>query len=770
MKIMIGGQDYTSALDAAHPLIIERKLNEPSVCQLWITLPPGSSSTIARNQYVLITRDDETCYFTGYIAATPLLEYAGLALEGPQYRLAIHAVSDECLLDQAGMAPSRELPGMNAGPLIAALVAKTASTSLSTDKLSLDAPVAFLPAEQGASFSATAAKAANAARSAYRALNGALTLSSIPAAVHKLSEADGTLALENFSLTATAKRALANDITVCGEHEPTAYITEYFLGDGITTQFNLSENVFTPPASKTTFIRELFNEGQIDLRLWGNPGTHNYLSLGSGGLVMQGGTGKDGETQLTWRDPIEMGGTLLLEATGVTLANGSSGILTGFFVGDKMQQACTAGFQVTAQQGTGAVSLQPLVLGSPAGSAYPVNPSNQYALRVRVHCPECERGTAIYRSFGDSGPIAAGGDWNTAPGSLQFEIQEFVNGVAEMPVSLYEGPIASLPGTCTALAASSTNLYGSMRGLNLTNLGSGWAVTTPPIGGPITRRLGAPTQSAECAVESGGRLVFYPGFTPVAGEQIAVSYRAVGRAVGRAINTSSQQQLADSGLPPVSAWIGTVTNPPARSSQSCRNAALALEQAAASVSALWGGTFKCSSADLEVDLWPGDALDIDAPSAGLDAELIIRSVKLTYTASCPDVVQYTICFANDWADDLAIQTGCSVPADAWLPVPISPVYAPNLSGLAVIAMGGGTVTINTGAAPPIGGGFEIRRADNCFMTGTDTDLVMRSSQPTMTFSRLSAWDRFFIRAYDASIPPNYSEFSAALIFNIPLAS
>jgi hypothetical protein len=264
--------------------------------------------------------------------------------------------------------------------------------------------------------------------------------------------------------------------------------------------------------------------------------------------------------------------------------------------------------------------------------------------------------------------------------------------------------------------------------------------------------------------------VFYPGFTPVAGEQIAVSYRAVGRAVGRAINTSSQQQLADSGLPPVSAWIGTVTNPPARSSQSCRNAALALEQAAASVSALWGGTFKCSSADLEVDLWPGDALDIDAPSAGLDAELIIRSVKLTYTASCPDVVQYTICFANDWADDLAIQTGCSVPADAWLPVPISPVYAPNLSGLAVIAMGGGTVTINTGAAPPIGGGFEIRRADNCFMTGTDTDLVMRSSQPTMTFSRLSAWDRFFIRAYDASTPPNYSEFSAALIFNIPLAS
>jgi hypothetical protein len=31
--------------------------------------------------------------------------------------------------------------------------------------------------------------------------------------------------------------------------------------------------------------------------------------------------------------------------------------------------------------------------------------------------------------------------------------------------------------------------------------------------------------------------VFYTGYAPVAGEQIAVSYRTVGRAVGRAVNT-----------------------------------------------------------------------------------------------------------------------------------------------------------------------------------------------------------------------------------------
>ena len=51
MKITIQGQDYTAALDAARPLTIERKLNEPSVCQLWLSLPAnGSLATPSRNQ------------------------------------------------------------------------------------------------------------------------------------------------------------------------------------------------------------------------------------------------------------------------------------------------------------------------------------------------------------------------------------------------------------------------------------------------------------------------------------------------------------------------------------------------------------------------------------------------------------------------------------------------------------------------------------------------------------------------------------------------
>jgi hypothetical protein len=625
----------------------------------------------------------------------------------------------------------------------------------------------FAP-DKGAPWSKSAGQVASMARASYRAINGALTASSVPGTVHPLNETDGSLNLATLAFTASVKRALANDVTVCGENEPVTYVTEYFLGDGVTTQFYLTADPYFPASSKSTIITELFNEAQINQCVWGVTGGAGYLSLGAGGLAMNGGNGIDGETLLTWIDPVETGGTLLLEAVGVTLAPGSTGALAGFFVGMDKQATCTAGFQATAQQGTGTVTLQPLIQGSPVGTAYAINPAYQYTLRVRVHCPENERELAIYRSFGDSGPITSGGQLNAASGNVQMEIQQFVNGVGGTPVTLYDGAIASLPAACNVVAASSINLIGTMRALNLTSLGSGWVVSTPPSGAPYTRRVGTTAEAAECHLERTGRVVFYTGYTPVAGEQIAVSYRTVGRAVGRAVNTASQQALALAGMPAEAAWIGSVTSPTARSSADCRNAALVIEQAAAGVSALWSGTYKGNRSSFASDVWPGDALQLNAPSTNLDAQVVVRTVTVSYKASYPDLVEYAIAFANDWADDLAIKTSATVPANTWLPAPIAPTVLANLNGLTVTTLNGTTVAINAGATPPTGGGFEVRLRDFDFMPGEDPSLVMRSTQPTMTFSRITANDRFYIRMFDGSTPPNYSEFSTALFINLPL--
>ena len=770
MKITIQNQDYTSALDASQPLTIERKLNEPSICEFSLSLPPdGSLPAPSRNQFLVILGDDGTIYFTGYIAVTPLPQYAGVGSRGPFYRTAIQAVSDELLLDQLLMPPSRGLTGEGAGALMTRLVTRTGATSLSTQGLSLGAAVGNFVPEPGATWSKTAGQVASMARAAYRAVNGALLLSSAQSTVHPLNETDGSLDLANLAFTAAVKRALANDVTVCGRVEPVAYVTEYFLGDGVTTQFYLSERPFIPPGSELTIIHELFDEAQIDERVWGNSGAAGCFTLGGGGLAMNGGNGIDGETQLSWLDPIEISGTLLLEAVGVSLAPGSSGVLAGFYNGSQTVSSCVVGLQANPQQGTGDVSLQPIVVGTAAGTAFTLNASNQYTLRVRIHCPESQRELAVYRSFGDSGPITSGGQWILSPGKVQIEIQEFVNGVGAMPVTLYEGSIPNMPGTCTLAAASSINLIGSMRAFNLTNLGSGWVVSTPSSGGAYTRRLGSAVEAGECYLDRAGKLTFYNGFTPAVGEQIAVTYRSTGRAVGHAINTASQQALSQAGSPSVAVWIGTVSYPAARSSADCRNAALVMEQAAAGTSALWSGTYKGKRASFASDVWPGDALALNAPSTDLNVQVVVRSVKVSYSASYPDLVEYAIEFANDWADDLAIKTSATVPADAWLPVPVAPTVLPNLNGLSVTALNGASVSINTGATPPDGGGFEIRRRDFAFMPGEDPGLVMRGSLPNMTFARETANDRFYIRVYDGSTPPNYSEFSTALFINLPLS-
>jgi hypothetical protein len=712
MKITINGQDYTTALDAAYPLTIERKLNQPSQCKFWLVLPSDETLGIPdRNEYIAITGDDGTLLFKGCILATPLPEYIGAGLLGPRYRLAVVALGDESLFEA-------------------------------------------MPASAGMT---------------YRIFNGVLSLVPITTVVHALDEIDSSFNFANLKLIPCIDRLPANDVTLCGEREPIAYVTEYFKGDGVTSIFCLADEPYSTPASNAKVISERFDEPDIDKRKWANTGG-SYLSLGAGGLAVRGGNGIDGETVLSWLNPVELGGMLLLEALGVTLATGSTGILAAFFDGGTDVASCTAGFQVSAQEGTGGLKLQPLIQGAPSGIAYTANPSNQYALRFRLHSPECYRSLAIYRAWSDSGAVSAGGDWKSSPGKMQFEIQEFVNGVGGMPVTLYDGEVANLPGVGTVVAASSVNMAGTMRAIRLTNLGCGWVVSTPAGGGPYTRRLGSPVEAGECQFQGGGKLQFQAGSIPVVGELVSVSYRTSGRAVGRAVNADNQQLLADAGLPAVSSWVGSVTDPQARCSADCRNAAMVTSRTSAADGSVLRGTYRGSNFEFDDDVWPGDALRLNVPSVDLDSQVIIRDVKIKYSSSLPDFIEYDISFANDWAEDLAVKRSSTVADDAWLSVAATPTVLASLSNLTVTSLNGNTVSINTGNLPPAGGGFEIRRRDFEFMPGTDPGLVTRSSLPNIIFSRETANDRFFIRMYDGAMPPNYSEFSSALFINLPLGS
>ena len=783
MKILIDNTDYTSGLDAVRPLEIVRKLNEPSTCRLWLSLLPGGALGVPlRNQALVVTGDDGTIYFTGYLAVSPLAEYAGLGLTGSLYRYALEAVSDEILLDTQLLPPSAGTTGATAAQILEGLVTRTGSGALSTAGLSLATPVSqFVPAH-GAKWSVLAGQAATEGRAAYRAVRGALSLAQVGTTVHALSEADGTLTLGNLTFTAALDRALANDVTVCGAEEPVAYVTEYFLGDGTTLSFPLAETPYFGPTAQEKIIWELFNEASIDTRNWGFSADSQYFSITGAGLAIDGGTGVDGQAALVWLDQVEAGGTLLLEAVGVVLSPGSTGTVAGVYSEAVSTANCIAAFEVTSATGTGAVSVAPMVAGAVAGPAFALTVGDQYTLRMRLWSSEVERYRQWYRVVGDAGLVALGGQGVLAQGRVQMEIQQFVDGVGGTPVVLYDGALPYVPGMYTVVAANSLNLIGTIRSFFLKGLGTGW-VESIPAGGSFTgwqtQPLGTVADGSVCHMTRTGSLDFYAGNAPALGAIVAANYRTTGRAVGRAVNAASQAALAALGAPAVAVWTGSVTKPVGRTSADCRNAAAALVTAASSVSAAWSGTYKTTNVALNAgsggDVWPGDALLLNAPSvpvAGggtLDVQVFVRAVTLLYGASDPDVVQYGIEFSNDWANDLSVKTSRTVPADAWLPAAISPTYLANLTSLTVTGISTAAVSVSTGVAAPAGGGFEVRRRDFAFQPGNDPDLVIRSVVENFDIPRATAADRFFVRAYDGSSPPNYSEFSVALFVNLPLS-
>ncbi len=779
MKIAINGLDYTTTLDAVRPLTIERKLNEPSTCRLWIALPPdGSLGAPLRNQSLVVTGDNGTSLFTGYVAVSPMPEYTGLGMAGPVYRLALEAVSDEILLDTQLLPPSAGTTGATAAQLISGLVARTGSTALRTSGLTLSTPVSHFVPETGAKWSRLAGQAATQARAAYRAENGGLMLTQVGAIVHPLDQTSGSLDLANLTFTGSAARALANDVTVCGAEEPVAYVTEFLLGDGTQLAFPLSEAPFSGPSSSAKIIWEMFEESGIDLRNWSYAGREGYFSITGAGLTIDGGTGVDGQAALVWNDAVEAGGTLMLEATGVVLSPGSTGTVAAVYNGTAQASNCVAGFAVTSATGTGAVSVSPLVQGTVAGPSYALAAGYQYTLRIRIHSPEVQRITQRYRITGDDGLMQFGGGGVVAAANVLIEVEQSIDGVSGTPYVLYDGAVGYVPASYTVAAASSVNLIGSIRGFFTKSLGSGWVVSTAPGAGPRTRRLGTVADSSECYISKNGygngTLTFFYGNAPALGEVIAVSYRTVGRAVGRTVNATGQAELAAVGFPAAAVWTGTVTEPPARSSLDCRNAAAALVTAASSVSAAWSGSYKSWSLGLDGDVWPGDALLLTAPSfpgasgGNLNAQVVVRSVVLEYSASQPDLVQYSISFSNDWANDLSVKTGRSVPEDAWLPAAISPTYLANLNALTVTNFSSSAVSVAMNVTAPAGGGFEVRRRDFVFRQGQDPDLVMRSAVSNFDIPRTTESDRFYVRMYDGATPPNYSEFSAALFMNLPL--
>jgi hypothetical protein len=155
---------------------------------------------------------------------------------------------------------------------------------------------------------------------------------------------------------------------------------------------------------------------------------------------------------------------------------------------------------------------------------------------------------------------------------------------------------------------------------------------------------------------------------------------------------------------------------------------------------------------------------------------MVRSVTIRDGAGSPELLEYALGLANEWADCLSMTLGETPALDAVLPLlpaPAANAVAANLPLTDVSAITSSALTVNVNATAPTGGGFEVRRQDAGFGNGTQPGLasqglVLRSEVATFTLPRAAQQEQFFVRMYDGSTPPLYSRASAAIFTDVPL--
>ncbi|MEO6803555.1 MAG: hypothetical protein ABI197_09975, partial [Granulicella sp.] len=565
---------------------------------------------------------------------------------------------------------------------------------------------------------------------------------------------------------------LANDVTVTGAIEPSAYITEVFEGDGTTDVFELAESPFVPVKARGSayLLNDSFNVGIVNPQTWSviDPGAH--LRTGAG-LVMSGGNGFDGQTTLTAIDAVEMGGSLVLEAGNLQLNAGSDGVICGLYKGPTTRANCFAGYNV--RQSGGATLVTPFLSGTEVGTSYTIQSGHRYTLRIRLHCAETQRVLQNFYAMVDGAVQSFGGGLIDWPMQAVFELVDLGVSSNTPATFLYDsasaGPIATTPTSCTFVAVNSVQLIGSMGYCRIAQTGSAWVTSTLTSGQTQTRLIGAAGEGVDCTLNATGRVTFFTGRIPVPGESVTVTYRARQRAVARLEDAASVAQEAMGNAPGTAAWLGRVVRPVARSTADCEAAALAIVSFSSSRAAAIAGTYLAANPQQIADIWPGDVLALT--TADDTVSVVVRRVTITGGAGSPELLTYSISFANDWAESLGLTLSESVATDALLPQTALPAPASVLANLqmTVVSVSDTAIQLDAGLAPPTGGGFEVRLRDGDFGPSVDQDLVLRSTVRSFSIPRVAQLERYFVRMYDGSNPPLYSRFSSAVFTNVPVA-
>ena len=764
----IGARDYTQWIDEENLPKIMRRLSAPWKMSCALILSGSSFVVPCAGARVTLSTAKGVALFTGYLDGVPEEEYLGWNERGPQYRLAVSASSDDVVLDRKMLQPRPAFVDCSAGSIVASLANDVSpgkfDTSAAEDVESIESYFASVQH----SWSEHASQLALLSRGCYRVQGGDVIFEPLGKRTYILDENDTMFSPADLKINAPAKTL--NQITAIGQVAVDCYVKDFFEGDGMSLRFYLSAAPFL--GRYGSILQQEYNAWPLDARWWTVTDPKSAISVNSGRLWVQGGTGTGGQTGVQFAQELEIAGALVLQHGDVTFQAPSNGVLGGLYAAGGQ---CLAGFQISA---AGAQStIQAIVNGVVTGTPITTATGHHYALTTRLYATEPVRRQQRFHSSQHVGGNAIGGAVVTSDVRVVLEVHDMdSNNIATQiapAVTLYDGVLSSIDPECTYVLADSPNLHCAIAYTRIMKAPNVMVRSCLPGASYRTRLVGALLEGAECYLNSTGGLQFYSQNVPAANEKLVASYRTGKRSAARVGDSVSIASLTRSGDDGVRSAAVSIAAPAARTSDDCANAALAMLED--TTQQAWSGEYSCWSAFLPgaaSDILPGDALEIKAPSRNCDCHVVVRAVEIGACDLAGDGSQYKIVFANEAAQPLALQTA---PATAQelsgvdLLQLANPTWIlPALTLADLVDVSSTTLTFDMGVDPQPGGGFEVRYSDSGWDPAIDRNLAGRFTTRVFTIPRLSRVQSYFMRQYDNASPVKYSKCSTLMHVDYPL--
>jgi hypothetical protein len=760
----LGPQDYTARLDADRLPQIGRKLNAAATLCAWLVSADASFRPPCSGGRVILQRSDGFRLFTGYLDVPPQMEYLGSG-QTAAWRYRLHALDDSSLTDRNPLPARTPFASRTAGDALKTLTNDVLPGGVDVSGVQDVSTVNQFAIVPQKTWTYHAQELATETRATYRAHDSRLLFQPVGQTSFALSESD-----PNFVPTGLALQQpneLRNDVTVVGELEPLVYVRDYFLGNGTTLAFYLSQ---TPYAKTTvTVFEEDYTAAHLEPTLWSVTDPNGKLTLGAGQLHLNGGP-----ATVSFVEQVELAGSVVLQHGKFTFAAASSGLVGGLYNGTISQPNCIAGFNVTPSGSN--CSIQATVNGAVVGSALITTPGHVYSFVTQTTCPEGHRVHQTYLSSTHPAGSGRGGDSITAQIRVVLSVHDVDPnnpGTLAAPATvLYDDVLESPPGFATYALINESSFFAGVSYTRMQHVVDAEIRSMAPNGQFRTRLGGALADGGECYISTSGVLEFYAPYPPQLNEEVVVAYRSSARAMARVQDPNSVAQHAQGSDGGRRIYVRRLKLPPAPTSIDCENAASALLDDAVQIA--WTGEYEAVSDFLPVeDVVPGNAVQVSAPSRGANFAAIVRQVDVEVLSLGDDRSNYTIKFANDGAEALAFEF-----ENFTLPAPLTTVYNVNtpssslyiapLNSAQLTNVIASQITVDAGVSPPPSGGIEVRRSDGGWGPSDSGNLAGRFTTQTFTLPRLSRVQGYYLRQYDGSTPPKYSRYSTLLHVDYPL--